>query len=169
MKFLIPIFFVLFLADISARPDKLSMVSRELIKGTVPVVSTKQLAKDIKDESKTRILLLDSREKREYEVSHLKGAVWVGYEDFNILRLNGVKKDTNIVVYCSVGYRSEKVGEKLKAAGFVNVRNLFAGIFAWANEGRPMEDEDSKMTQAVHGYDLKWSEFLSHKVPKVLK
>jgi len=106
------------------------MVSRELIKGTVPVVSTKQLAKDIKDESKTGILLLDSREKREYEVSHLKGAVWVG---------------------------------------FVNVRNLFAGIFAWANEGRPMEDEDSKMTQAVHGYDLKWSEFLSHKVPKVLK
>ena len=64
---------------------------------------------------------------------------WVGYEDFKITRLPEVDKNTPIVVYCSVGYRSEKIGEKLRKAGYTNVTNLFGGLFTWANENRPLK------------------------------
>ena len=48
-------------------------------------------------------------------------------------------RDTPIVVYCSVGYRSARVARWLGRQGFTNVRNLDGSLFAWANEGRPME------------------------------
>ena len=169
MKLLIGIFSLLLVLTISARPDKLFIASQELIQKTVPIVSTEKLAKEIDGEKKVSVVLLDAREKNEYEVSHLPGARLVGYKGFKLESVKDLEKDAEIVVYCSIGYRSEKVGEKLKAAGFTNVRNLFAGIFAWANEGRYMENKDGVKTRAVHGYDEEWSKYLSSQVPKVLK
>ena len=169
MKLLIGIFSLLLVLTISARPDKLFIASQELIQKTVPIVSTEKLAQEIDGEKNVSVVLLDTREKNEYEVSHLARARWVGYKGFKLESVKDLEKDAEIVVYCSIGYRSEKVGEKLKAAGFTNVRNLFAGIFAWANEGRYMENKDGVKTQAVHGYDEEWSKYLSSQVPKVLK
>lgn len=55
--------------------------------------------------------LLDDREQRKFEVSHLANARFVGYNDFSLDRVADIPKDSTILVYCSVGYRSEKVGE----------------------------------------------------------
>ena len=58
---------------------------------------------DVSDD--TLSVFLDAREKKEFDVSHIKNAIWVGYEDFDTLRVQNIARDEKIIVYCSVGYR----------------------------------------------------------------
>ena len=80
-------------------------------------------------------LIRELREKEEYDISHIKNAKYAGYYKFSLDQLNSIDKDTTIVVYCSVGYRSSKIAKKLIQAGFKDVRNLYGGIFKWVNTG----------------------------------
>lgn len=121
---------------------------------TVPLVGVEDLKK--MDE----VLLVDTRKKKEYQVSHIPGAIFGGYSDFDIARLGNIPKDKAIVVYCSIGYRSEKIGEKLQKAGFSNVSNLYGSIFEWANQGNPLEDQAGNPTKKIHTYNKKWSRWL---------
>ena len=79
--FALPIALVLFLSlsYLPADPQKLSEVSDALIQRTIPTLTTGELANTL---TKEKIVLLDTREKKEFEVSHLPDAQWVGYEDF---------------------------------------------------------------------------------------
>lgn len=106
------------------------------------------------------VVWLDARAWREYEVSHLAGAAFVGYDDFDLSRVAAVPKNARVVVYCSVGYRSEKVVGKLLAAGFTNVSNLVGGIFEWVNQGHPVVDLAGQPTENVHAYDRVWGVWL---------
>jgi len=110
--------------------------------------------------SKAKPYLLDARERSEFEVSHLNGARWVGYDDFDIKALKDIPKDETILVYCSVGYRSEKIGEQLKEAGYSHVYNLYGGIFEWANNGLPLVNTNNEPTNQVHAYDRIWGVWL---------
>ncbi len=127
---------------------------RLLLGHTVPEVSVGQLT------NPNVFQILDTRERAEYEVSHLAGSVWVGSDDFQLNRIQHLSKTSRILVYCSVGYRSEKVGEKILAAGYRNVKNLTGGIFAWVNAGRPVYDSAGKITDKVHGYSQAWGVWL---------
>ena len=62
--------------------------------------------------------LLDCREKKEFEISSIPNAIFAGYSDFTMDSFNHLDKNDTIVVYCSVGYRSEKIGEKFVSAGY---------------------------------------------------
>ena len=104
-------------------------------------------------------VLLDAREKKEFEVSHIEGAQWVGYNTFSNKQVEGLNKHDTIVLYCSVGYRSEKVGEKLQKMGFTNVYNLHGSIFQWVNEGNPVVNKEGK-TEEVHAFDKDWGKWL---------
>ena len=107
------------------------------------------------------ILFVDAREKNEYKVSHLKDAVWVGYDRLNLKPIQKVDRNKEIIVYCSVGYRSEKVAEKLKAEGFTNVKNLYGGIFEWVNKGNTIYNMDGDSTKKIHAYNKVWGIWLS--------
>ncbi len=134
--------------------DKLlhSMLTNE-----VPTVSVSQLVK----EGSQKLTLLDAREKVEYNVSHLKNARWIGYDDFNMQRVSGISKSAPIVIYCSIGVRSEKIGKQLKDAGYTNVRNLYGSIFEWVNQGNPVYDNAGKPTKKVHAYNRVWGVWLN--------
>jgi len=106
-------------------------------------------------------VFLDSREKTEYNVSHLKNAVWVGYDDFDLNRVKNIAKDKKVIVYCSVGYRSEKITEKLNKAGFKNVSNMVGGIFEWKNQNNAVVDNTGAETQKVHAYNKTWGMWLN--------
>ncbi|MGR3811697.1 rhodanese-like domain-containing protein [Jiulongibacter sp. NS-SX5] len=134
-----------------------NLILKTLIKESVPTITVKELS----EQDLSKKLLLDAREKREYNVSHLKGAKWIGFEDFDMSRVRGVDKEQEIVIYCSVGVRSEKIGEKLKAAGYTNVKNLYGSIFEWVNQGNPVYDSEGKQTQKVHAYNKKWGIWLN--------
>ena len=122
---------------------------------TVPYISVAELARQ-----PAGLLLLDARPPAEFEVSHLAAARRVGYDDFTAEALGPVAKTTPIVVYCSVGYRSEKVGEKLLKAGFTNVRNLYGGLFEWVNQGHGVVDAAGRPTARVHAYSRLWGVWL---------
>jgi rhodanese-related sulfurtransferase len=106
--------------------------------------------------------LLDSRENREFEVSHLKDASYVGYDSFNImtvLELVPDKQDT-IIVYCSLGIRSEDIGEKIQDAGYTHVYNLYGGIFEWKNKDKLVYTGQDIVTEEVHAFSIDWSKWL---------
>jgi rhodanese-related sulfurtransferase len=105
-------------------------------------------------------VLLDAREQQEFVVSHIHSARWVGYEHFSVSTCADIPKDTKIVVYCSVGYRSAKVAEQLKEAGYTNVYNLWGGIFNWTNNGYPLEDAKGPTTR-IHPYNPSWGRWLT--------
>ena len=125
-----------------------------MLKKSVPFVSVEQV------EKQPPAVLLDSRAPREYAVSHLRGARWVGYEDFSLARVRDLPKDTPIVVYCSVGYRSEKVGEQLQRAGYTQVRNLYGGLFEWMNAGNLPVGKGNAPTERVHAFSRAWGIWL---------
>jgi rhodanese-related sulfurtransferase len=106
-----------------------------------------------------KAVLLDTRELEEYRVSHLKGARWVGYDDFSLERVKDIPKDQAVVVYCSIGARSQEIGKKLKAEGFKEVYNLYGGIFHWVNEEKPVYSRNSP-TNRIHAYSRTWGIWL---------
>ena len=65
-----------------------------------------------------------------------------------------------MVVYCSVGYRSERIGEKMQKMGFENVSNLYGGIFDWKNQGNTVINLNQEPTDSVHTYNRNWSQWL---------
>ncbi len=127
---------------------------KTLLSHSVPEIQVQEAARD-----SASILFLDAREPNEVTVSRIKGALEVGYDHFDSTKLSEIQKDRRIVVYCSVGYRSEKVSEKLLAAGYKNVSNLYGGIFEWVNQGNPVFN-DKGQTQEVHAYSRTWGIWL---------
>lgn len=106
-------------------------------------------------------LFLDAREEKEFLVSHLPNTRFVGYDHFNITTLGGLSRSQPIVVYCSIGKRSEDITRKLKKEGFTNVYNLYGGIFEWVNQDHPVYDMQNNRTDKVHAYGKFWGKFLN--------
>lgn len=104
-------------------------------------------------------ILLDARAPEEFAVSHLKGATRAPDLKTALERLSGVPKDRGIVVYCSVGYRSSALAEKLRRHGYTSAFNLEGSIFEWANDGRPVYRGDETLRE-VHPFDGEWGRFL---------
>lgn len=104
--------------------------------------------------------VLDARENEEYEVSHLQNAIWVGHDTFTLKSVAELDKNKPVLIYCTVGARSEEIGKKLQKEGFTRVYNLYGGIVHWVNEGRPVFAK-GKPTQKVHTYSKPWSVWLT--------
>ncbi len=137
-----------------------SMIARDF--PATPTISTDSLAAWLADDARTPPLLLDAREADEYAVSHLARARHVppnASADSLTALLSDVPMDRSVVVYCSVGYRSAKVTQRLRKAGFSDVHNLGGSIFRWANEGRAVVRGDSAV-RTVHPFDATWGRLL---------
>lgn len=122
---------------------------------TVPLIGVEELAKKQKD-----YYILDTRAQSEYDVSHIPNAKYIGYRDFDLSRVQDIPKDAPIVVYCSIGYRSEKIGEQLLEAGYTNVQNLYGSLFEWVNAGEQIIDNQGVKTKKVHTYNRNWSKWV---------
>lgn len=109
-------------------------------------------AKDLTD-----VILIDVRKKEEFAVSHLAGAINLT-DPFDIAGLAS-ETEKDVVVYCSVGYRSAAVVHELKNLGIKNAINLEGSIFAWSNAGLPLVNQ-SGSTRDVHPYDEYWGQLL---------
>ncbi|OWY25223.1 rhodanese-like domain-containing protein [Sphingobacteriales bacterium UPWRP_1] len=132
-----------------------------LYKNTVPLIGVKQA------QNTAGYLFLDAREWKEYEVSHIENALWIGYDHFSPDNLAGIPPDAPIVVYCSVGYRSERIGEQLLALGYTNVHNLYGGIFEWFNQQQPVVNNNNRPTLRIHAYSKTWGIWLANKAQGV--
>lgn len=129
-----------------------------LYRYTVPLVPADSLYQEMQS---NQVVLLDIRSEAEFAVSHLTNAQLVPYEGFSARMVEDLSRQTPIVVYCSVGYRSERIGEQLQKMGFTSVRNLYGGIFDWKNKGYPVVNAQNVPTDSVHTYNKNWSQWLN--------
>ncbi|WP_422083380.1 rhodanese-like domain-containing protein [Ulvibacterium sp.] len=156
MRFLLGIFLFLVFSPNTMGQSKLDRTLKKLNTESIPYISLKEAAHT------DSVLYLDTRKKQEYDVSHLQNAIWVGYEMFDARDVQDKIPDKNaeIIVYCSIGVRSEDIGEKLVKLGYPNVKNLYGGIFEWKNKGYPVYDDQGKETEKVHAFDEHWGKLL---------
>ena len=123
-------------------------------------VSAEELRKSISTESNRKApILLDVRTADEYAVSHLPGAIRVDPDSDLPDFVKTLDHHAAVVAYCSVGYRSSRLVEKLEREGFTNAKNLEGSIFEWANGGYPLE-RDGGAVKEVHPYDAEWGRLL---------
>jgi rhodanese-related sulfurtransferase len=112
------------------------------------------------------IIIFDSREKNEFNVSHIPSSIYIGYNDFSVkdISVSFPEKDVPIVVYCTIGIRSETISKKLIDAGYTNVKNLYGGICEWKNKNYKLIDSTNSETENVHTFTKHWSKWLTNGV-----
>ncbi|MFD0963734.1 rhodanese-like domain-containing protein [Pseudofulvibacter geojedonensis] len=127
-------------------------------KPSIPFISTDELNNHYQ-----QYIILDTREKIEYNVSHLPDAIYIGDKEFNLRKtLKLLSKDKPIVVYCSIGARSDFIGKKL-ARKDLKVYNLYGGIFKWVNEEKDVIDNEGNLIKKVHPYNEEWAVWIKTK------
>ncbi len=158
MRFLLATLFTVCFSSYLPAQSSIAATLEKFNKNTVAYISVDELKVD------TTSVLLDTRKREEYQVSHLENAFWVGHKSFEINEVQEKypKKDTPIVVYCSIGVRSETIGEKLLKAGYTNVKNLYGGIFEWKNEENPVFDSSGNATDKIHAFSKHWGKLLTN-------
>jgi predicted sulfurtransferase len=131
----------------------------EYYKNTVPTISAEKL-NQLMSQNKP-IVLLDTRSGKEYEVSKIKGAIHTGFLSFNYNSIENELKGKTVIVYCTIGARSETVGEKVLNKDTTHtVYNLYGGIVNWKNSGFEVVDGENKPTENVHVYSKSWGKWL---------
>jgi rhodanese-related sulfurtransferase len=85
-------------------------------------------------------LLVDTREDKEFEAAHVKGAVHMsrGVIERDI-EAKYPDKNTQMVLYCGGGFRSALAAESLQKMGYTNVISLDGGWRALKESGLPLE------------------------------
>ncbi len=149
---------VLFLSNTIFSQSNLQQLLEKHNEKTIPYI----YAKDLKSISED-VIILDARELKEFKVSHLKEAIYTGYDNFNLkktLKKLPKNKKSKIVVYCSLGVRSEDIAEQIKKSGYSNTFNLYGGIFEWKNNGNKVYNSQNKTTNKVHVFNKEWSVWL---------
>lgn len=159
--FLAPLLLLLMTPQLGCGQAPSWSMLKQTIRATYPSVrhvSTDSLAAWLAGPSPAP-LLLDVRAEDEFAVSHLPDARRLDPDTHDFSALQDLSPDTPMVTYCSVGYRSAALAERLAEAGFTNVVNLEGSIFMWANEGRPVYRAGRAVGQ-VHPYDAVWGRLL---------
>ena len=108
-------------------------------------------------------ILYDVREAGEFNISHIPGAVHVrpsiSDDELKAKVLEHCEGCKKIVCYCSVGYRSSQLVDRIQTLlaltdKEVHAFSLSGSIFKWANEGKPLVDVNGSSTKYVHPYSL---------------
>lgn len=79
--------------------------------------------------------VLDVRSAREFAAGALPGAVNIslGDDDFRA-RVDELKRDKPVLVYCAGGFRSRKAVARLKQLGFQNIQHIHRGYMSWESD-----------------------------------
>lgn len=102
-------------------------------------------------------VLIDVREREEYEVSHLPNAQHL--PTFEAIQQSDIPANATLVLYCSVGYRSARLAQQLQDNGYKDVMNMEGSIFEWYNHGNPVV-VDGQQVKQVHPYSRAWGVLL---------
>ena len=117
------IFFVVFLCSCSNQSTSQS------IQNVDPVLFEINSNKD-------NSIIIDVRTREEFVSGHINDATNIDYysSDFKE-KLDLVKKDVPLLVYCRSGGRSSRAANIMQSLGFTEVYNLSGGIGAWKDSG----------------------------------
>lgn len=88
--------------------------------------------------TKENIILLDVRDKHEFEEGHLPGAINIsrGSLEFKVAMIIP-DKSARIIVYCGLDLRGPLATRALNDLGYKNAVNMVGGLKAWKEAGYP--------------------------------
>jgi adenylyltransferase/sulfurtransferase len=109
--------------------DILSQVKKEIREVTVDEV-------DRRIQSGNGFVLLDVREKDEWDEGHLEGATFLprGFLEVKVEK-TVPEKHTSLIVYCAGGVRSALAAKSLTQLGYSDVVSMIGGFNEWKNTG----------------------------------
>ena len=85
------------------------------------------------------LVIIDVRERHEFELGHLAGAVHIGKGVIERdVEKHDFADDARIVLYCGGGFRSAIAAKSLQDMGWTNVSSLWGGWRGIQAEGLPM-------------------------------
>ncbi|ACK69348.1 Rhodanese domain protein [Gloeothece citriformis PCC 7424] len=85
------------------------------------------------------LTIIDVRDRRDYNVSHITGAVSMPMSELVKRALKSLELSRDIYIY---GYTDEvtvEAAEKLRNVGYINVTELEGGVAAWKAADYPIE------------------------------
>lgn len=86
------------------------------------------------------LMVIDVRERHEYEAGHLIGSVHIGKGVLERdIEKHDVEDTTRMVLYCGGGFRSAIAARSLQEMGFSNAFSLWGGWRGILGEGLPIE------------------------------
>ena len=88
---------------------------------------------DILNNKENNLIILDVREKWEYDICHIKESVHIPMGQI-AERKDELNMEDTIIVVCHHGIRSRMVAKFLDASGFNDVINLSGGVDSWSKE-----------------------------------
>jgi rhodanese-related sulfurtransferase len=95
-----------------------------------------------KMEDNEPLMLIDVREDHEWPAGHIPGAVHLGK---GVIERDIEHKipdtTTQIVLYCSGGYRCALVADALQTMGYSNVYSLETGMQGWSDAGFDLKED----------------------------
>jgi len=129
----------------AARADGLKMILEEDLTGTrfifdnpnapPPVNQMTVHALKARLDGDDEIILIDVRPEDEHHKDSIDGSrLW---DDEMRLIVEALPKDTEIIVHCQIGGRSQALADALRQRGYTNLHNVTGGIKAWAEEIDP--------------------------------
>ena len=113
-------------------------VSEEATEAAAGSTITAGELKDLLDNKPDDIFLVDVREKNEWEIVSIPGAVLIPKGEFlNGKALEQLPQDKRIVLHCKSGVRSAEALATVHAAGFADAVHVGGGVLAWINQVDP--------------------------------
>ena len=101
----------------------------------IPQITVETLKQKL--DAKENIFVLDVREPHEVPIASIGAPlIPVGELEKRVGEL-AAYKNSEVIIHCRSGARSQKAALVLKAAGFTNVSNLAGGILAWSDKIDP--------------------------------
>lgn len=99
---------------------------------------TRVSVQEAKEMLQNGAVIIDVREKYEYDSGHVPGA---GHIPVNTVyaRREELPKDKDLLLICAVGQRSALAAEMAAAAGLTRLFNVEGGTEAWIKAGEPTE------------------------------
>ncbi|MEZ5492515.1 MAG: rhodanese-like domain-containing protein [Gammaproteobacteria bacterium] len=101
--------------------------------------------------------IIDVRADEEFQVSHLVNAFHLESAEQIAARFPDLEAE--LILYCSVGYRSAAVADALRELGYTRIVNLRHSLFEWANQGLPLVNAQGP-TPMAHPFNRRWGKLL---------
>ncbi len=86
------------------------------------------------------VIIVDIRNQTKYRDGHIRGAINIPVESKNFEeRFSQLDNQSELVIYCGTGLKTDKAAETASRAGFKKVHALQGGVKAWKEAGYALE------------------------------
>jgi rhodanese-related sulfurtransferase len=134
---LVAVFVIFGTGNIAVAADKTPDQLVKEAKASIKEVSISEVKGMI--DTKEKIILLDVRDKNEFETGSIPGAVNLsrGMLEFKVAALIPDKTE-KIVVFCAIDLRGPLATKALNDLGYKNAVNMIGGLKVWKEAGYPI-------------------------------